>query len=453
MHSHRAPSAGPHYEFDDMMESNIDLGANQSTYDNDSYLQSGQQHSSFYDQSPTEYGNQYTSQWPTTSIAQQRFAHQQHLSALSYSSGSSGFRSSGNSVFSHDPTRDSTFSSISTSSYASDVPRDYYISQTEYLLTHSSSAQSSYTPSPVEGPTSPAPRKRTAQRQAAQEKDYFKTCISGNKQRRPCGKEQKYFCTACEKPFVEKADWRRHEETYQERPEMFQCDLCPAIYFLDKDFATHHVSNHRCAACFENIKCSQKRHVQLAKKQRVTRTGWGCGFCCHFSSSWTERCNHIAYHLEKEDKKVEDWRHSCVIYSLLHRPALLPAWTYILQSKRRHFTSFAWNQHSTGRVEGYPESSQLIQLQDALEYYTPNQNAAALAQLAFDKAKKQVALPEEDIAPPVPPKDTRDYRDHHATSLQDLMKETESWTQFVNSIVEDDIFPTGVCHLEGRHAG
>lgn len=388
-------------------------------------------------------------------MAHQQFAHQQHLSAQSFSSGSgsSSFRSSGNSVFSHDPIRDSRFSSISGSSYASDFPRDHYISHTEYLLTHSSSAQSSYAPSPVEGPTLTTPRKRTVQRQVAQEKDPFKTCISGNRQCRPCNKEQKYFCTACKKPFVEKADWKRHEETYQERPEMFQCDLCTAVYFLDKDFATHHVHKHRCAACHENIKCSEKRHVQLAKKKRMARTGWGCGFCCHFSTSWTERCNHIAHHLEKEGKMVTDWHHSCVIYSLLQRPDVYSEWINILQSKSRRITGFGWNQHSTGRVEGYPESCQAIQLQDALEYYTPDQDAAALAQLAYDKAVKRTPPPELPVAPPVPPKDSKDYRVHHTTSLQDLMKETESWTQFINSIIEDDVLPTDVCHIDGWHAG
>ncbi|KAF1849684.1 uncharacterized protein K460DRAFT_349847 [Cucurbitaria berberidis CBS 394.84] len=449
MDSHRVPSAGSHYGFDDTTDANMDLGMSQSTYCSDTHLQSVQHQSTTYGQSPTEYGNQYFGQWPTMSLAHQQLAHQQHLSAHSFSSGSSSFRSSGNSVFSHDPTRDS---SISASSYTSDFPRDHYISQTEYLLTHSSSAQPSYAPSPVEGPTSSAPRKRSAQRQVAQEKDYFKTCISGNKQCRPCNKEQKYFCTACKRPFVEKADWKRHEETYQERPEMFQCDLCTAIYFLDKDFVAHHVHSHRCAACNENTKCSGKRHVQLAKNPRMTRTGWGCGFCCHFSSSWTERCNHIAHHLENEGKTMAEWHHSCVIYSLLHRPTIYSGWINLLESKRRRFTGFGWNRHSTGRVEGFPESNQTVQLQDALEYYTPDQDPAALAQLAYDKAVKRAAPPQEPVAPPVPPKDSSDYRDHHTTSLQELMKETDSWTQFINSVLDDDVLPTGVYHIEGRHA-
>lgn len=81
------------------------------------------------------------------------------------------------------------------------------------------------------------------------------------------------------------------------------------------------------------------------------------------------------------------------------------------------------------------------QLQDYLEYFCPNQDTAALAQLAFDKMVRTSASPRVSVPPPVPPKDYRN------TSIQDLTKETESWTQFINSIVEDDVSPTGICHL------
>jgi hypothetical protein len=397
----------------------------------------------------TESHSQYPNQWPNANVAHQPFVHRQHLSTSSYSSTIPSVRSSNNSVFSQLPLRDSVSSSISGWSHSSDLSKDQHISQTEYLLSRRSSAQPSYAHSPaedVEEPVSLTVRRRPVRRPATQEKDYFKTCVSGSKQSRQCEKEHKYFCTICQKTFVEKADWKRHEETYQERPEKFQCDLCPAIYFLGKDFATHHSQSHRCGPCSENTRCSNKPHVLSARRKRMTRTGWGCGFCRHFSSDWIERCNHIAQHVEKEGMTAAHWYHSKVIYSLLQRPTIYLHWTRVLRS-RPHITTCSWNQHSTGRVESYPESNPVPQLQDYLEYFTPEQNAAALAQLALDKMVKTSAPQRVHKPLPVLPRDSR------TTSLQELTKETESWTQLLNSVIEDDVFPTGVEYLESWYLG
>jgi hypothetical protein len=142
---------------------------------------------------------------------------------------------------------------------------------------------------------------------------------------------------------------------------------------------------------------------------------------------------------------MADWNHSSVIYSLLQRPAVLRKWNAVLESKKRAFIGFGWDPQSTARVEGYPDSNQTLQLQDALEFFTPDQDSAALAHKAFALAVKKVARQAPEIAPPVPPKD---YRVNHKASLQDIMNETESWTQFVKSIINDDQLPTGVTHIE-----
>lgn len=381
------------------------------------------------------------SQRPGNVAAHQYFTHPQHLSTTSHSSGATSSRSSNNSTFSHLSGRDSISSSTSGWSHTTDLSRDHHVWQAEHTLTQNSSAHLLYAPNPDTNTIAPATRTRAAQRQYALEKDYFKTCVSTHKQTRPCLKEQKYFCTVCKKPFVEKADWKRHEETYQERSEKFQCDLCSAIYFLDKDFVTHHAQSHRCASCTENIKCSRKRHVWDVRQKRPTRTGWGCGYCCHFSTNWIERCNHIARHIDDEGKSASNWKHSQVIYSLLQRPALQIEWIRLLSSKPEHMIQFAWNEHSTGRVEGYPESHPNPKLQDMLEYYTPNQNAALLVRLAYDKMVKQTALPKISAAPPVPQKDPQ------ISFMEELTRETESWTQFMNTIVADDTFPTDVCDV------
>ena len=139
---------------------------------------------------------------------------------------------------------------------------------------------------------------------------------------------------------------------------------------------------------------------------------------------------------------MDDWNHSVVIYSLLQRPDILKEWDEIPENKQRMFIGFGWDAQSTARVEGYPDSNSTAHLQDALEYFTPSQDAAALARSAFDQAVTKVA---RDRPPPVPPKD---YRLNHNASLQDIMKETESWKQFVDSIIDDDEFPTGVTYLD-----
>lgn len=417
---------------------------NQTTFLNEQHLNDTQHQSTASDYSPTDYCDQYSSQWYMMNAGHPHITRPQHLSALSSSSGGASFRSSNHSTFSQAPTRDSWRSATSVSSQASIYSREDYILATQNALTHNSGTHS-YNPSPIESPISPVPRKRSSQRQVPQVKDYFKTCVSGHKQPRPCNNAPKYFCTVCKKTFVGKSDWKRHEETYQERPEMFQCDLCPAIYFLEKDFIAHHEKSHRC------IQCSDMRHAAQAKKQRKTRTGWGCGFCVHFSDNWTDRCNHIANHLEKDGRTSRDWHHSDVIDSLLRRPALYVEWIKILQNKRRLPTG--WNEHSTGRVEGYPESNPTEQLQDLLEYYTPDQDATVLAQLAYNKAVKTNTLPEmtEQLLepPPVPPKDYRTDRIYETPTFPHLTIDTESWTPLTYSILEDVMLPTEVCHLEG----
>jgi hypothetical protein len=392
----------------------------------------------------TELANQSSSQnWPASNMTHARPAYQQHWSVWTNSSTSSYARSSGASIFSDFQNRASTVSTDSSLSSLSNFSRPQCLAQAEHHLNGYPSPAPSYAPSPADTPSPRTSRKRNAPRLPAPDKDYYTTCVSRKQRARRANTVQKYFCTTCKEPFVEKADWKRHEETYQERPEEFQCGFCDAKYFLDKDFVNHHVQTHNCMHCNTSAKCSDKRHVQESRRHRKTRTGWGCGFCYHFSTNWAERCNHIAHHFDHEGKTMADWRHSVVIYSLLQRPALLIKWNAVLRSTNQPITRIAWNEEQTGRVEGYPDSSRYPRLQDALEYFTPKQDAAALVQKAYEFAVVTIA------PPPVPPKDSpKDYRDNHKASLQDIMKETESWTQFVNSIIHDDQFPTNVTQLE-----
>ncbi|KAF2846291.1 hypothetical protein T440DRAFT_471942 [Plenodomus tracheiphilus IPT5] len=443
MSGYHDSQAGSQFTFDDEIM-DMDM-SHSSCAPSSAYIQQPQrqqQYPAIYQPRPAVYNGHIFDQAMGSAISPQQLSQYSHMSTMSSSSGGTSFRSSGDSMFSQWPVRDSMASGSSSWSHASDFSRDQYISETEQVLSHGTSTRQRLLQKPRDSPVSPPPRTRPAQRQTVSEKDYFRSCVSTNKQSRSCNKEHKYFCTICKKTFVSKADWKRHEETYQERTEKFQCDNCAAIYFLDKDFVAHHVKSHQCATCSDNTKCSLKRHVKEARKSRRARTGWGCGFCCHFSDDWTERCNHIAYHVEKKGKTVSDWYHSMVIYSLLQRPVIQVKWNKLLESRQERNPKFAWNEHSTGRVEGYPESNAIPQLQDQLEYYTPDQDAASLALLAFDKLASAKL---RSTPPPVPPKDRR------MTSLDDLTHTLDAWAQMIDTMCPDTNLPTGINFLEDFH--
>lgn len=212
---------------------------------------------------------------------------------------------------------------------------------------------------------------------------------------------------------------------------MFSCSLCSASYFLEKDFIHHHKTRHNCETC------QRDEHHEAARQELQTRTGWGCGFCTHFSSDWKERCNHIAQHFEG-GKTMDEWYHSNVIQSLLQRPAIRAEWNGILHSQPQLRADFGWNQRNTGRTEGYPESHSQPHLQDLLEYYKPGDNAFELAQLAFRK----IAFP---ARPPQAPR--KDYKDNHTATLQSLMDDPVSWDHLMSTIPEDDIPPTDICEI------
>ncbi|KAF1926114.1 uncharacterized protein M421DRAFT_224992 [Didymella exigua CBS 183.55] len=294
----------------------------------------------------------------------------------------------------------------------------------------------SYAASPAEeaaSPLSQRSKRKPKQRQGGSDKDPFATCVSRARQSRRSPRDPSYWCTSCEEPFVEKYDWKRHEETYQERRFVFQCNLCTAIYFLEKDFLHHHETRHHCETCHRD------GHLNAAKQDRQIRTGWGCGFCTHFSNNWRDRCNHIAQHFEKDGKTTKDWHQTDVILSLLQRPAIRAEWLVILQSQLQLRADFGWNQHNTGCVEGYPENGKTPHLQDQLEYFSSSDDAAALAQLAFSK----IAFPPH---PPQAPR--KDYKDHHTVSLQSLMDQAESWQDLMNTIPDDPLLPENVCNFD-----
>jgi hypothetical protein len=127
---------------------------------------------------------------------------------------------------------------------------------------------------------------------------------------------------------------------------------------------------------------------------------------------------------------MRSWHQTNVILSLLQRPIIKTEWVNILQSQPQLRDGFGWNQSSTGRVEGYPESGKAPHLQDLLEYFTSGDDPAALAQLAFSK----IAFPEQP--PQAPHKDTMD---HQPATHQSTLYEQVSWDRFATTIPEDPV--------------
>lgn len=430
---------------------------------------------------------------------QNNISHQTHqpASVRSSQSSASNFRSSNNSTFSQWHSRSSIASTNTTWSHFSEPSREHYISQAERSLSAHSSASYPQSTGPLKEQTPEVQPKRVSQRQSLQEKEQFSTCVSRAKRPRRSTKEPKYWCTSCSEGFVEKYDWKRHEETFQERSEMYECSLCNKYYFLDKDFVHHHQKGHRCKTCADN------RHVEIARKRRPSRTGWGCGFCLRFDSDWAERCKHVALHFEKGDN-MANWKHAKVIYSLLQQPHIRTAWLRLLDEKQEIYPNFAWNQTDTGRAEGYPDSNRPPQLQDLLEFFTSGQSASALVQLAYEKGHRrqhksshspelmnwipettsqrssparvpqldypinplqqsgsismdnatstqgspvhtvpiEKKLPMVPSGPPVPPKDHRNI--HSLSNVQDPIINFESWSRLTSTIPEDDVLPDSV---------
>lgn len=233
---------------------------------------------------------------------------------------------------------------------------------------------------------------------------------------------------------------------------MFECELCSNVYFLEKDFIHHHQGSHRCQVCVP------KKHVEMARKKRVARTGWGCGFCVHFSESWQERCNHISEHFEKMGNTMADWKHSRVIWSLLQRPEILQEWCYLLETKQRTQNPFSWKESTTGRSEGYPDTDAQPRLQDLLEFYPQSHDAAAIATLAFETGLREKELPQ--APPPVPKKDAYppqlpqhsiySENQHPApfpTTLYHHIPDMSLWNH-LGAIPEDPFQPTNVVTLD-----
>ena len=296
------------------------------------------------------------------------------------------------SIFSQQHPRSSVSSTHTTRSQVSHRSRGSLSSQLESPL-------ESYQPEPHrENPrrSHSISRPVIRENQSAQQDPYlesdFSTCVSRRKRGRTGSTDLKYWCTSCGEGFGKKFDWKRHEETFQERTEKYSCGLCNKTFFLAKDFQKHHQDTHRCTRCDED------RHVEKAKEMLKTRTAWGCGICSRLDFDWIERCRHVARHFE-EGHNFTHWHHTHVILALLGRPGVNEAWHSLMEKKAIVNPWFRFHRRTTARAEGFPYSGRAPQLQDLLEFFTPEQDAQKLVEQAWEEGYKE---PPPVISPPVP---------------------------------------------------
>ncbi|ORY09140.1 hypothetical protein BCR34DRAFT_665693 [Clohesyomyces aquaticus] len=311
-----------------------------------------------------------------------------HVADSQRSSMSTDYRYSGSSVFSQQFSRYSCASTNTSWSGHSSSSRNHDLQHTE-------SGVNPNVPMASAGPSIAPPRARSSRAPCQKPTlscrenipEGWLTCVKRLKRDSQSKKEPRYWCTSCGEGFQNKSDWKRHEEVYQERFDLYPCDLCDKPYFLDKDFRNHHQKGHSCARCVKT-----KQHAESARLKREPRRVWGCGICEHYDTKWEERCRHVAKHFEDKEnpKKIKDWKHSQVILSLLRQDDIYQEWIRLLGAKRvRKDVAFGWNKGTTGRAEGFPDHHSDSQLQDKLEFFTPGRDdPRKIVELAFEKGHR-----------------------------------------------------------------
>lgn len=218
------------------------------------------------------------------------------------------------------------------------------------------------------------------------------TFLAPKEQYRNSTEYKRYWCTSCDKRFRRKFDWQRHEKEFHERWKKFPCPNCNQIFWGSNAFNQHHKSSHSCQTC---------PHADKVVKHLLKRKAWGCGFCADVNMAWEGHSEHVATHFES-GKSKSDWKHSSVIYGLLHQPLIVKAWRGLLINKHGQWPDpkprFEWQQATTGRAPGYTENECSAQLQDLLEFFGDGQDAELIVQMAYDKGLRDFR-PKQSLCP------------------------------------------------------
>ena len=215
--------------------------------------------------------------------------------------------------------------------------------------------------------------------------------------------KKRYYCTACNKGFARKYDWKVHEQRYHEQQAQYPCPDCNQVLYAETHFRSHHRDAHGCQ------QCTHAKEVTREVDPRRRRTAWGCGFCGQLLDDWEKRCDHISAHYD-EGLKRADWDHSKVIIGLLRQPDLDSAWKTLLISKHGQHPNpplmIRWSKETTARSHG-----DNLQLQDLLELGAIGRNVQSIVQSAYEQgyrppSENMMTLPtvgesdESDLSPP-----------------------------------------------------
>lgn len=193
--------------------------------------------------------------------------------------------------------------------------------------------------------------------------------------------KKRYFCTACNKGFARKYDWKVHEQRYHEQQFQYPCPDCNQILYAETHFRSHHRDAHGCA------QCTHAKEVTKEVDARRRRTAWGCGFCGSLLDEWEKRCDHISSHYD-EGMKRSDWDHSKVIIGLLRQPDLDGPWQNYLIERHGQVPNpplaLKFSKDTTSRSHG-----DNMQLQDLLELGAIDRDIMQIVELAYDQGVRQ----------------------------------------------------------------
>lgn len=189
--------------------------------------------------------------------------------------------------------------------------------------------------------------------------------------------KKRYFCTACNKGFARKYDWKVHEQRYHEQQFQYPCPDCNQILYAETHFRSHHRDAHGCQ------QCTHAKEVTKEVDPRRRRTAWGCGFCAALLEDWEKRCDHISTHYD-EGMKREQWDHSKVILGLLRQEGIDAQWQNHLIAKHGHHPNpplaVRFSKETTARSHG-----DSLQLQDMLELGAIGRDVNSIVLLAYEQ--------------------------------------------------------------------
>jgi hypothetical protein len=250
--------------------------------------------------------------------------------------------------------------------------------------------------------------------------------------------KKRYFCTACNKGFARKYDWKVHEQRYHEQQFQYPCPDCNQILYAETHFRSHHRDAHGCQ------QCTHAKEVTREVDPRRRRTAWGCGFCGALLEDWEKRCDHVSQHYDEGMKRGE-WDHSKVIIGLLRQDDIDGAWQNFLISKHGQVPNpplaVRFSKETTARSHG-----DSLQLQDLLELGAIGRDINAIILLAYEQGVRNPppeapklldTVKEEDCSSISPPTDVPQDSVMGSPSMDGAsLPQSSNQTFFVSSPME-----------------